>query len=249
MRDYEELDQLATDYATLDLEAVERERLYNRIYQGTFEFLYRVVPLEVEGLEKSDVVSIIVEDHLRQWIEQYKPSLKRFRNYISRYARDASKNVFRDTRGANPSRRMYDSYQKIKSLIRAGHDPEEVMSEHLYHSGNGLVLVNRIKDLLRTELDPLSLSESIHGKDDDGKRVSLEDTLKVSPDEVFDLDRQPAVKLDAIPPRYRNLIEQLRPGVNLQLHEIDFGRPNMRLIDKLAILDTAFRLTVQQRIQ
>jgi hypothetical protein len=249
MRDFSHLDALAVDYATLDMEYEVRERAYQELYQGTFEYLFERVPLFVEGLEKVDIVSMMAENQFKTWINFYKPSRKKFTNYISRYARDACKNVFRDTRGANPSRRMYESYQRIKNAIHAGGDPDTVLKEHLYHSGDGLILVKRIEDLLKTDLDPLSMSESMSGgKDEDGRKINLEDTLRVEASEVYELERTPAIQIEPMPKRYRALLEQLRPGTNMRLHELEFERKGMRLIDKLAMLDTAYRLAVQIRM-
>lgn len=247
MPGYEHLNQLAVDYALNDMTPEVRDRAYQELYQGAWEYLQTSVPLKVEGMEVGDIVAYCAEKRFNRWINTYDPTkrnAKTFLNYMSEYAKRACRVIFRDSRDAAPSRRMYEGYQAIKAGEARGEDVSELLDQHLYHSGKGLTLVKRTESLLQTGLDSVSTARPMGDGDDS---MTLEDTLQVSADDVYDMDRVIQFQVNKMPKRYRSLIEQLSPGTDLRLHEMDFGRSGLRLIDKLVMLDTAFRLTVKMR--
>lgn len=245
MRDFSYLNSLAVDFATLELDDESRERIYQELYQGSFEFLMVQVPLKVEGLETSDIVIQLAESQLPTWIQQFSVNKqKKFLNYISNHARHACKNIFRDSRGLQPSARAYDRYQRIQTDLRNGRPMEEALNEHLYHAGIGLKLQKQVECLLASALDPVSLSAKFTDKDGGSSHMTIEDRLVYN--ETFEVEREASMPVDHLPERYKNLLEQLRPGVGLRLHEIDFGRP-MSLVDELVMLDNALRMAVRHR--
>lgn len=245
MRDFGYLNTLAVDFATLDMDDESREQMYQDLYQGAFEFLMVKVPLKVEGLEKSDIVIELAENQLPNWIKNFSVNRnKKFTNYISNHAQQACKNVFRNSRGLQPSARAYDRYQRIQTRLKKGEPMERVMQEELYHAGIGLKLQKQVENLLASSLDPLSMSANFTDKDRDGNRMTIEERLVYN--EPFEIEREASLPVGHLPGRYKHILEQLRPGVGLRLHEIDFGRP-MSLIDELVMLDNALRMAVSSR--
>ena len=244
MKDYTYLNALADDFATLELDETDRDRLYQEIFQGVFEYLIRIVPLAVEGMSKLDIVLDMSKKKIPKWISLFNPARKKFLNYISNNAQLAQMNIFRDNCESKPSRAAYDFYQKIQASIQGGMDRSEALNMHLYHSGAGLLLQKQVESLLVTNLDPISLSIPLHGRDDEGRQVSLEDKL-VYNEPAFEMDRNVSIEIGTLPPRFKILLEQLRHGANVKIHDLDFGRPGMRLTDKLVMLDTAFRMAAK----
>jgi len=246
VKDFSYLDRLGEDFATLDMDPETRERTYQELYQGVWEYLLKVVPIRVEGMEKLDVVMKLSETQIPHWINTFNPARKKFLNFISNHARRAAMNVHRDSKETKISRRTYDIYQQITTAVAGGMSMEEACNLYLYHSGHGLRLIKQVETLLKTSLDLMSISMPIYGKDDDGNPLALEGKL-VYEEPAFEVERIPAIEIEALPPRYKGLLEQLRPGNNIQLHELDFGRSGMKLVDKLVTLDNAFRMAIQLR--